>query len=236
MIDFAASHHLHSSPHRDLEHMPELTYLRNLMGDAWIDAEVCGEKPSHVLGLLYKKDPNSPWVRHVEELVKEFLANPNVKFDAQVLADKIKDPFVSTLAEMESAAFLARQGFTVVLEPSAPQKGPDIRADWGDVPYFVEVRAVGFSEDEEHRERLTKQIFARLKETPSSYSALFEIGDEYTVDSPRTKRAIAAVIEALGALKEGKFKKATFHYAYPDGKVLVSTIWARNWKVPRPRL
>lgn len=201
--------------------MSKLTYLRKLMGGAWIDAEVCSEKPTHLLGRQYKRDKNDPWVGHSEELVKEIMTNPKIKFEAQVLADKIKGPYDSTLAEMESAVFLARQGFGIVLEPNAPALGPDIRAEWDGVSYFVEVRAAGFSEDEERRERVTNQIFARLTEVPSSYSALFEIGDEYTVDSPRTNRAIAAVIEALDALREGKFRKATFHYAYPDGKVLV---------------
>lgn len=201
--------------------MSELIYLRKLMGDAWIDAEVCAEKPTHRLGLQHKRDKNDPWIRHVEELVKEILTNPKVKFDAHVLADKIKDPYDSTLAEMESAVFFARQGFGIVLEPNAPAVGPDIRADWDGVPYFVEVRAAGFSEDEERRERLANQLFARLAEIPSTYSASFIISDEYSVDSPRTRAAIAAVIEVLGVLKERQIKKARFHFAYPDGKLLL---------------
>lgn len=201
--------------------MCDLTYLRKLMGDPWIEAEVCGENPSHLLGQYYQNERARVWLRHTEALVKELLTNPSIKFDAGVLADKIKDPFISTLAEIESAEFLARQGFAVVVEPNAPKKGPDLRADWGDVPYFVEVRAAGFSEDEERRQRVTKQVFARLKQIPSSYRAWFEIGDRYTVDSPQTNRAIAKVIKALGLLKGGKFEKATFHYADPDQGVLL---------------
>jgi hypothetical protein len=125
--------------------MAELTYLRKLMEDAWIDTEICAEQPTHRLGLQYQRDENDPWVTHAEELVKEILTNASVKFDAQVLADKIKDPYDSTLAEMESAAFLARQRFEVFLELNAPAVGPDLRADWDGVPYFVEVRAAGVS-------------------------------------------------------------------------------------------
>jgi hypothetical protein len=108
---------------------PELPYLRKLMGDTWVDSEIFDQKPAHLLGLYYKQDESSPWLRHTEELVKEILTNSRIKFDPQVLADKIKDPFISTLAEMESAVFLAQQGFAVTLEPTAPKKGPDIRAD-----------------------------------------------------------------------------------------------------------
>jgi hypothetical protein len=201
--------------------MSELTYLRKLMGDDWTDTEVCAENPTHLLGLQYKRNKNDPWIRHAEELVKEILTNAKVKFDAKILAAKIKDPYDSTLAEMESAVFLARQGFEIVLEPSAPKKGPDIRADWDGISYFVEVRAAGLPDDEDRHERVTEEIFARMTATPSSYSASFTIGREYTAGSPRTRGAIAAVIEVLGVLKERQIKKATFHFAHPDGKVLL---------------
>lgn len=201
--------------------MCDLTYLRKLMGDTWVDAEVYGANPSHLLGQYHKNEKARVWLKHTEELVKNLLTNPKVKFDAEVLADKIKDPFISTLAEIESAAFLARQGFGIVLEPNAPKRGPDIRADWESVSYFVEVRAAGFSEDEERRERVTKQIFAKLNETPSAYSALFIIGDDYHAGSPRTKAAIELVIEVLDVLKEKQIKKATLYYQPPDGKVLL---------------
>ena len=86
-------------------------------------------------------------MKHTETLVEAILTGTNVKFDSEVLASKIesKTDFVSTLAEMESTVFLAEQGFKVTLEPMAPKKGPDLRADWEEVPYFVEIRTVGFS-------------------------------------------------------------------------------------------
>src|SRR6266513_2963427 len=149
---------------------PDLTYLRKLIGDAWIDAEVLAEKPTHLLGRWQKNDPTSLWAKYTERLVKTILTSKNIKFDSEVLAKKLrsKSDFVSTLAEMESATFLAQQGFTVTLEPSAPQKGPDIRADWQGVPYFVEVRTIGFSKDEDRRNLITNEVFAKLKTVPSS--------------------------------------------------------------------
>lgn len=202
--------------------MPDLTYLRKLMGDEWVDAEICGENPTHLLGLQYKRDKNDPWVNHTEELVKEILTNPRISFDAKVLVAKVKDPYDSTLAEMESAVSLAQQGFVIVLEPSAPQKGPDIRADRAGVSYFVEVRAAGFSDDEDRRQRVTDEIFARMTEVPSSYFAAFTIGNELGPGSPETRAAIDAVIEVLGVLKNRHDKKATFYYVQPDRKLLLS--------------
>ena len=38
---------------------PDLTYLRKLIGDAWIDAEVLADKPTHLLGRWQKNDPTS---------------------------------------------------------------------------------------------------------------------------------------------------------------------------------
>src|SRR5437879_1619698 len=100
---------------------PGLTYLRQLTGNAWIDAEVFADNPAHFLGRWQKKDPNNLWVRYTEGLVKLILTSKNIKFNLEVLADKLKSEtdFVSTLAEMESATFLAEQGFAVTLEPTA---------------------------------------------------------------------------------------------------------------------
>jgi hypothetical protein len=189
------------------------------MGNEWIDAEVFGDEPEHLLGQYYKNAKARFWLKHTEELVEELLTNPRIKFDARVLADKIKDPFASTLAEMESAVFLLRQGFEIVLEPSAPDKGPDIRADWGGVSYFIEVRAAGFSEEEDRRNKVTREMFGRLKDVPSAYFVQFTIGDEYAAGSPRTKAALDTIIEVLDVLKQKQIKKATFYYAPPDGKL-----------------
>jgi hypothetical protein len=191
------------------------------MGDAWIEAEVCAENPTHMLGRQYKRNIDDPWVRHAEELIKEILTNPRVKFDATILAAKIKDPYDSTLAEMESAVYLVRQGFEIVLEPTAPKKGPDIRADREGVSYFVEVRAAGFSDEEDRRQRVTNEIFAKLTGVPSAYFAAFTIGDGLGAGSPETRAAIEAVVEVLGMLRGGGIKNATFYYARPDGKVLL---------------
>lgn len=198
----------------------DLTYLRKLMGDAWVDAEVCTQKPTHLLGRQQKHDQNSPWVRYTEELVKVFFTSESIRFVPEVLADKIKEQYDSTLAEIESTVFLAQQGFAVTLEPTAPKKGPDIRADWGGIPYFVEIRTVGFSEEEERFELISEQIFAKLDAVPSCYFAAITIADDYTPNSPQTNTAIASLIEVLEVLKEKKIIKATFYYAHPGGKVL----------------
>jgi len=201
--------------------MAELPYLRKLMGDAWIDAEVFGEKPEHLLGQYQRNEQARVWLKHTEELIEELLTNPKIKFDARVIADKIKDPFISTLAEIESAAFLAQQGFSIVLEPNAPAVGPDIRADWHGVSYFIEVRSAGLAQDEDRHEAVTKEIFARLNATPSAYSASFVIGDEYTAGSCQTGAAIDLVVEVLSILKKDQIKKATLYYVHPKGKVLL---------------
>jgi hypothetical protein len=57
----------------------------------------------------------------------------------------------------------------MTVEPYAPEKGPDLRADSDGAAYFVEVRAVGFSEEEERVDLVTKEIFRRLGPVPSSY-------------------------------------------------------------------
>jgi hypothetical protein len=109
--------------------MADLPYLRKLLGDAWVDEQILSEKPVHLLGRWQKKNANNPWVMYTEELAKVVLTSERVKFNPEILAQKLKEDYVPTLAEMESAVFLIRQGFEVTVEPYAPEKGPDLRAD-----------------------------------------------------------------------------------------------------------
>src|SRR6266700_1105364 len=202
---------------------PDLTHLRKLLGDPWIDAEVFGKNPSHLLGRWQENNPSAFLVTYTEGLVKAILTSENIKFDSKVLADKLKSVkgFVPTLAEMESVTFLAARGFTVTLEPTAPEKGPDLRADWEGVPYFVEIRTVGFSENEDRRNGVTEEIFAKLNTVSTSYFVRLTVGEEYEPRSPKLKDAIAAVITSLEALKERSAKEATLYYAGKDNAVLV---------------
>ena len=200
---------------------PNLTYLRKLLGDVWVDAEVFGEKPSHWLGLWQKKDSANAWVPYTESLVQAVLTSKQISFDAGVLTNKLKSPdIVSTLAEMESGVFLAEQGFTVTFEPTAPLKGPDLRADWEGVPYFVEIRTIGRSEYEERRNSVTNEIFSKLNSTPSSYRVRVTVSDEYESGSVKLKDAIAAILTSLDVLKDHGAKSARLHFAGKGDAVL----------------
>ena len=201
---------------------PNLTYLRKLLGDTWVDAEVFGEKPLHWLGLWQKKDPANGWVPYTESLVQTVLSSKQISFDAAVLTNKLKSAdVISTLAEMESAVFLAQQGFTVTFEPTAPLKGPDLRADWQGVPYFVEIRTIGRSEYEERRNSVTNEIFSKLNCTPSSYRVRLTVSDEYEPGSLKLRDAIAAILTSLDVLKDRGAKSARLHFAGKGDAVLV---------------
>lgn len=199
---------------------PDLTYLRKLLGDAWVNAEVLGENPTHPLGLCQKSRPDNLWVPYIEGLVRFILTDPRIKRAAKDLKRKLKAEYVSTVVEMEAAVFLAQQGFAVTLEPLVPKKGPDLQADWAAVPYFVEIREVGFSWEEQRRESITKEIFAQLGTIPSRYRVALTIGEGYIPNSSKLKAAMAVVVDALGVLKEEKLSTATLYYAHPNGKLL----------------
>jgi len=121
---------------------------------------------------------------------------------------------------MESAVFLAEQGFTVTFEPTAPLKGPDLRADWEGVPYFVEIRTIGRSEYEERRNSVTNEIFSKLNSTPSSYRVRVTVSDEYEPGSAKLREAIAAILTSLDVLKERGAKSARLHFADKGDAVL----------------
>lgn len=65
-----------------------MNYLRKLLGDAWVDAEVLGANPTHPLGRWQKSGPNNPWVPHIEGLVKFILTDKRIKFVAKDLRRK----------------------------------------------------------------------------------------------------------------------------------------------------
>lgn len=199
---------------------PDLTYLRKLLGDAWVDAEVLGEKPTHPLGLWQNRRPDNLWVPYIEELVRFILTDARIKFAAKDLKRKLKAEYVSTVVEMEAAVFLVQQGFAVTLEPFAPKKGPDLQADWAAVPYFIEIREAGFSWEEERIQSITKEIFAQLGAIPSTYRVDLTIGEGYTPNSSKLKAAMGVVVDALEALNEKKPATATLYYAHPSGKLL----------------
>jgi hypothetical protein len=200
---------------------PNLPHLRKLLGDAWVDAEVFGATPSHWLGLWQEKDSANAWVPYTEGLVQAILSSKQINFDAAVLTNKLKSPdIVSTLAEMETAVFLAEQCFTVTFEPMAPLKGPDLCADWEGVPYFVEIRTIGHSEYEERRNSVTNEIFSKLNSTPSSYSVRLTVSDEYEPGSVKLKDAIAAILTSLEVLKDRGAKNARLYFAGKGDAVL----------------
>jgi hypothetical protein len=202
--------------------IPDTKYLRELLGDAWVDSEVFGDKPKHLLGRWHKKDPDNICVRHTEDLVKSILTTDNVTLDRVVLANKIKSlrDFIPTLAEMETATYLRGQGFAVTFEPTAPHRGPDLRVELGGIPYFVEVRTVGFSEEENRRDLVCKEIFATLDKTPSSYRVTLTVGDEYKSSTPQIREAISALLTSLDHLKDKKPKSASLYFVRKNEGVL----------------
>lgn len=60
---------------------PRLVFLRRVMGDAWIDANVFGENPKYLLGQWWKKGDRNPWVAYTESLAQEILTSDRVHLD-----------------------------------------------------------------------------------------------------------------------------------------------------------
>jgi hypothetical protein len=200
--------------------LPDLTYLRKLLGHAWVETEVLGADPTHPLGRHRKSDPNNPWVPYVEGLVKFILTDTRIKCLTKDLSRKFKAEYTSTVAEMEAAVFLTKQGFFVTFEPNAPRKGPDLLVEREGISYFVEIREVGLSWEEDRIQRISKEVFARLRALPSRYSVAITIGEAYTPSSPKLEAAIAVVVEVLELLTKREMQKATFYYVHPQGKLL----------------
>jgi hypothetical protein len=199
---------------------PELPHLRDLLGNAWVDAEIFGENPQHALGRWWRKDPANAWLPHIESLVCNLLTSNRVTLNRAALAVKLKAEYVSTLAELETAVFLEQSGFQVVLEPFAPERGADLRADFNQVPYYLEVRAVGDSEEDDRFNGVSNELFALLNTIGSHYSANITVGDEYAPRGPRLREAMKVVVESLKILEEEQWVRATLYYSPEGGSLL----------------
>ena len=116
---------------------------------------------------------------------------------------------------MGYAVFLARRGSAVTMEPTAPKSGPDLLVV-KDESYYVEVRKVGL--DEEHRtvDAATEDVFARLCATPSRYSIVLSMTNDYTAFSPKLKQASRRVASVLKDLEAKNLPEAVLYYDGPD--------------------
>lgn len=85
---------------------PELAYLRQLMGDTWVDTNVFGDDPQHLLGRWQKRNPNNLWVPYSEELAKTIITSKNIQLDTATLAQKLDADYRSS--RFSSRIILAR--------------------------------------------------------------------------------------------------------------------------------
>lgn len=189
--------------------------LRKLLGDEWIEKNVVGADPQHALGRWYQKSPESSVIRYTEDLADFVLNNGALKCDTARLASKLKGEFVDTIVELGYAVFLAKRGCVVTMEPTAPKSGPDLLVV-KDESYYVEMRRVGL--DEEHRtvDAATEDVFARLCGTPSRYSIVLSMTNDYAAFSPELKQASRRVAGVLKDLEDKKLPEAVLYYHGPD--------------------
>ena len=221
--------------------------LRKLFGDEWIEREVLCAEPDHLLGKWHKKSPENPVMRYSDELVGVVLKGDQVECDTTRLASKLKGEFVDTLTELGYAAFLADQGCHVVMEPMAPEAGPDLLAE-KDRQYYVEIRKVGLDEAHAAADLATVDVFERLCSTPSRHSVVISMTEEYSAHSPELKKAVRLVRNSLQDLGRRQVPRATLYYHgpedyslceggegepkydYEDGEKLVAQIRDEEWK------
>lgn len=158
-------------------------------------------------------------MQYTDQLVERLLKSDRLVFDKTALARKLAAEYVPTLAEIEVAVHLLEQGCGLVLEPLAPAKGPDVRADIADKSYFVEVRSVSDSEDDERFNAVSSEVFARLNEIPSRYTVKVTVGDDCIAGSGELKKAIDQIVNALAMMREKKWRHARLFHS-SSGSIL----------------
>lgn len=184
--------------------------IQRLLGEEWVSREVLGGEAKHPLGKWHRKHPNNPVIRYVEELAG-FVLDGAVRCNASRLASKLKGEFAETLIELGYAVFLARRGFRVMMEPRAPEAGPDLLAVRNG-EYYVEIRRVGLDEAHEAVDLAAEDVFRRLCNSPSRYSILISMTAEYSAYSPQLKKAIRLTEDVVADLAKRSVAKAVLYY------------------------
>jgi hypothetical protein len=200
---------------RALSGTMKMKQLSKLLGDEWIKKNVVGAEPQHALGRWYKKSPESSVIRYTEDLADFVLNNGALKCDTSRLASKLKGEFVDTIVELGYAVFLVKQGCAVTMEPTAPKAGPDLLVV-KDESYHVEMRRVSL--DEEHRtvDAATEDVFSRLCGTPSRYSIVLSMTNDYAAYTRELKQASRRVASVLKDLEDRKLPEAVLYYHGPN--------------------
>jgi hypothetical protein len=166
-----------------------------------------------MLGQWYRRNEKSLWVCYTEGLIGSLLGDERVTLDRETLAGKLAAEYISTLAEIEVAIFLLGKGCSVILEPTAPLRGPDMRADHAEQSYYVEVRAVGDSEDDERFNAASSEIFSLLNQKPSRFTVSVTIGENYSAGSGDFRKATEALVNALDLLNSHKWKRGILYHS-----------------------
>lgn len=196
-----------------LTNWAKITSMKNiqqLLGEEWVSHEILGGEAKHPLGKWHRKHPNNPVIRYVEELAG-FVLDDAVRCDVSRLASKLKGEFVETLIELGYAVFLAKQGFRVVMEPTAPEAGPDLLAV-KNAEYYIEIRKVGLDDVHEAVDLATEDVFRRLCSLPSRYSVLISMTAEYSAYSPQLKKAVGLIEDVMTDLAKRRVARATLYY------------------------
>jgi hypothetical protein len=190
----------------------EMENLRKLFGEEWFTREFLGPVPEHFLGKWYQKSKDNPVTRYADKLVGYALQRTSLQCDVPRLATKLQGEFVDTLVELGYAVFLVDQVAEVLMEPTAPLAGPDLRVVRGEAKYFVEIRRVQLDEAHASGDLAAEDVFERLCSTPSRHSVVISMTDRYGAFSPELKRAVHRVRMMLGDLEKRGIAKATLYY------------------------
>jgi len=176
---------------------------------------VMGPEPEHLLGKWYAKDPDNAVTKHADALASVVLDGNALKCEQARLAAKLKGEFVDTLTELDYAVFLTTQGLRVTMEPTAPAAGPDLAAENGK-EYFVEIRRVRLGEAKAAADLASEEVFERICGTPSRYTIVISMTDEFSAHSPQLKAAMRAVRQTLKDLGARGVPVATLYYNTAD--------------------
>lgn len=172
-----------------LERLNQYQCLKDFLGIAWFEEMINSSRPrKHPLYWLLTRDiPYTSAVLHnltdnLEIALQVIEKNPKREEKEKRLCGKLKNTteFYDVLPEIEWAAYLKNAGFPVSIEPTFPQKGPDLKAEINGEDIYFEIKSLNLSEEDRKEENYFIEIMGRIKEIQSRFFVNISLHDSFS--------------------------------------------------------
>lgn len=172
-----------------LERLDQYKCLKDFLGVEWFKKMINSSRPrKHPLyWLLTREIPYTSAVLHnltdtLEIALQVIEKDPKREEKEKRLCGKLKNTteFYHALPEIEWAAYLEDAGFPVSIEPTFPEKGPDLKVKIDGINIYFEIKCLNLSAEDRKEENYFIEIMDRIKEIQSRFFVSISLRDNFS--------------------------------------------------------